>query len=108
MEAFKCGVFLDKVFCIWYNCNRDKQVSNPETTLVKQIEFADGRTIQYEYDEEERITKVTDSVDGAYEYTYDALGQLLTEKKNNVTVNTMTYDNYGNIKTKNGITVVCC
>ena len=35
-----------------------KVVSNPETTLVKQIEFADGRTIQYEYDAEEHITKV--------------------------------------------------
>ena len=84
--------------------DNDKQVSKPETTLVKQIEFADGRTIQYEYDAEERITKVIDSIDGTYEYTYDALGQLLTEKKNNVTVNTMTYDKYGNIATKNGKT----
>ena len=32
----------------------DKKVSDPQTTLVKQIEFADGRTIQYEYDAEER------------------------------------------------------
>ena len=82
----------------------DKKVSDAQTTLVKQIEFADGRTIQYEYDAEERITKVIDSVDGTFEYTYDALGQLLTEKKNNVTVNTMTYDKYGNIATKNGKT----
>ena len=82
--------------------DNDKQVSKAETALVKQIEFADGRTIQYEYDAEERITKVTDSVDGIYEYTYDELGQLLTEKKNNVIVNTMTYDSYGNILTKNG------
>ncbi len=72
--------------------DNDKVVSNPETALVKQIEFADGRTIQYEYDAEERITKVTDSVDGTYEYTYDALGQLVTEKKNGTTINTMTYD----------------
>ena len=83
--------------------DNDKVVSNPETTLVKQIEFADGRTIQYEYDAEERITKVIDSVDGTYEYTYDALGQLVTEKKNGTTINTMTYDGYGNIKTKNGV-----
>ena len=80
-----------------------KVVSNPETTLVKTIEFVDGRTIQYEYDAEERITKVIDSVDGTYEYTYDVLGQLLTEKKNGTTINTMTYDGYGNIKTKNGV-----
>ena len=83
--------------------DNDKVVSNPETTLVKTIEFADGRTIQYEYDAEERFTKVIDSVDGTYEYTYDALGQLLTEKKNGTTINTMTYDGYGNIKTKNGV-----
>ena len=38
--------------------DNDKVVSNPETTLVKTIEFADGRTIQYEYDAEERITEV--------------------------------------------------
>ena len=86
--------------------DNDKVVSNPETTLVKQIEFADGRTIQYEYDPEERITKVIDSVNGTYEYTYDVLGQLLTEKKNGTTINTMTYDGYGNIKTKNGISYV--
>ena len=90
--------------------DNDKQVSKPETTLVKQIEFADGRTIQYEYDAEERITKVTDSVDGVYEYTYDELGQLLTEKVNGATVNTMMYADsvdptkkYGNILKKNGV-----
>lgn len=38
--------------------DNNKVVSSPETTLVKTIEFADGRTIQYEYDAEERITKV--------------------------------------------------
>ena len=83
--------------------DNDKQVSTPETTLVKKIEFADGRTIEYEYDDEERITKVTDSIDGVYEYTYDAVGQLLAETVNDVTVNTMTYDKYGNITSKNGI-----
>lgn len=31
-----------------------KQVSEPTTTLVKEIRFHDGRTIAYEYDEEER------------------------------------------------------
>ncbi|MBQ7347919.1 MAG: hypothetical protein IJW55_08175 [Clostridia bacterium] len=90
--------------------DNDKQVSKPETTLVKQIEFADGRTIQYEYDAEERITKVIDSVDGVYEYTYDELGQLLTEKVNGNTVNNMVYADssdltkkYGNILEKNGV-----
>ena len=84
----------------------DKEVSDPQTTLVKQIEFADGRTIEYTYNNEERITKVVDSIDGTYEYTYDALGQLLTETVNGVVVNTMTYDQYGNIKTKNGKTYI--
>ena len=79
-----------------------KQVSEPTTTLVKEIRFHDGRTIAYEYDAEERITKVTDSADGVTEYTYDALGQLLTETKGSQTVS-VTYDKYGNIQSKNGI-----
>ena len=76
--------------------------SAPTTNLVKQILLSDGRTISYEYDPEERITKVIDSVDGTTEYTYDAQGQLLTETTNGVVLNTMTYDAYGNILTKNG------
>ena len=90
--------------------DNDKVVSSPETELVKTIEFADGRTIQYEYDAEERITKVTDNVDGTTVYTYDSLGQLLTEVKNNVPINTMMYapeddpkKQYGNILKKNGV-----
>ena len=86
-----------------------KLKSSPTTQLVSQIVLSGGRTIAYEYDAEERITKVDDSVDGITEYTYDALGQLITEKHKAVdateyvTVNTMTYDNYGNILTKNGV-----
>ncbi len=90
--------------------DNDKVVSNPETALVKQIEFADGRIIQYEYDAEERITKVIDSVDGTTVYTYDSLGQLVTEKKNGTTINEMVYapendpkKQYGNILKKNGV-----
>ena len=80
-----------------------KQVSDPQTTLVKQIEFADGRIIEYEYDAEERITRVIDTVDGTYEYVYDEQGQLLTEMRNGDTVSRMTYDDYGNIINKNGV-----
>ena len=81
----------------------EKLKSSPTTQLVSQITFSGGRTISYEYDAEERITKVTDSVDGVTEYTYDELGQLLTETVNGTVINAMTYDNYGNIKTKNGV-----
>ena len=77
--------------------------STPTTQLVSRIVLSGGRTISYEYDAEERITKVVDSVDGTTEYTYDALGQLLTETVNGTVVNEMTYDNYGNIRTKNGV-----
>ena len=80
----------------------EKLKSAPTTQLVERIILSDGRILSYEYDPEERITKVTDSVDGVTEYTYDALGQLLTETQNGEVVNTMTYDNYGNILTKNG------
>ena len=62
-----------------------------------------GRTLQYEYDGEQRITKVTDSVEGVTEYTYDMLGQLICEKRNGV-VTDITYDEYGNILTKGGKT----
>ena len=75
----------------------EKGKSSPTTQLVNRIVLTGGRTLDYEYDAEERITKVTDSVDGVTEYTYDALGQLLTETKDDEAVNTMTYDNYGNI-----------
>ena len=76
--------------------------SAPTTQLVKQIILSDGRTISYEYDAEDRITRVEDSLEGITQYTYDAQGQLLTETRNNVVVNVMTYDKYGNILTKNG------
>ena len=81
----------------------DKVKSCPTTQLVSKITIFDGRTIEYEYDAEERITKVTDSVDGTTEYTYDALGQLLTETVDGTVVNSMEYDNYGNILKKNDI-----
>ena len=74
----------------------------PGYKVFDEIRFHDGRTIAYEYDAEERITKVTDSADGVTEYTYDALGQLLTETKGSQTVS-VTYDKYGNIQSKNGI-----
>ena len=78
-----------------------KLKSSATTQLVSQIILSGGRTISYEYDAEERITKVVDSVDGTTEYTYDALGQLLTETVNDQVVNSMEYDNYGNIVKKN-------
>ena len=77
---------------------------SPTTQLVSRILLSDGRTLEYEYDVEERITKVVDSVDGTTEYTYDALGQLLTETVNGSVINSMTYDAYGNIRSKNGKT----
>ena len=84
-----------------------KLKSSPTTNLVSQIILSDGRTLSYEYDAEERITKVTEAAADGTEtvtaYTYDAQGQLLTETVNGVVVNTMTYDNYGNILTKNGV-----
>ncbi len=72
------------------------------TQLVRKITYSNGRTIEYVYDEEERIKGIADSVEGITEYTYDALGQLTQERKNGVTVTFMTYDNYGNILSKNG------
>ncbi len=81
----------------------EKVKSVPTTKLVDKITYANGRTIRYQYDPEERITKVTDSVDGVTEYTYDILGQLICEKRNGVATD-ITYDECGNILTKGGKT----
>lgn len=62
-----------------FSAKNSKVKSAPTTQLVKDITFGDGRTISYEYDPEERITRVNDSVDGVTEYTYDALDRLKTE-----------------------------
>ena len=47
----------------------EKGKSSPTTQLVSRIVLTGGRTLEYEYDAEERITKVTDSADGITEYT---------------------------------------
>jgi len=52
---------------------------SPTTRLMSRIVLSGGRTIAYTYDAEERITKITDSVDGVTEYTYDEFGRLLSE-----------------------------
>jgi len=85
-----------------------KLKSSPTTNLISEIVLSDGRTLSYEYDPEERITSVTETykvgaetVTNTTSYTYDALGQLLTETANGVVVNSMEYDNYGNITKKN-------
>ena len=84
--------------------------SSATTQLVSQIVLSDGRALSYGYDAEERITSVVETytvdetpVTNTTIYTYDVLGQLLTETVNGKVVNSMEYDNYGNIKTKNGI-----
>ena len=88
--------------------NNGNLKSTPTTNLVSKIILSDGRTLSYEYDAEERITKVVDSVGGTTVYTYDAQGQLTEERilgatsDEDIVVNAMTYDGYGNILTKNG------
>ena len=102
-----------------------KVKSSATTQLVSQIILSDDRTLSYEYDAEERITSITEkyAVDkvettDTTSYTYDALGQLLTETNvvqtidrseeepvvtvTSKLVNSMEYDNYGNIVEKNG------
>ena len=87
-----------------------KVKSSATTQLVSQIVLSNGTTLSYGYDAEERITSVIETytvddtpVTNTTTYTYDALGQLLTETVNGTVVNEMTYDNYGNILSKNGV-----
>lgn len=84
------------------NKDNEKLKSTPTTQLVSRITLSNGRTLEYEYDAEERITKVVDSEEGTTEYTYDAFGQMLTEKKNGAVINNMVYNSYGNILSKSG------
>ena len=86
-----------------------KVKSSATTQLVSQIILSNGTTLSYGYDAEERITSVVETytvddtpVTNTTLYTYDALGQLLTETVNGNVVNSMEYDNYGNIVEKNG------
>ena len=85
-----------------------KLKSSATTQLVSRIALSDGTTLSYGYDAEERITSVVETytvddvpVTNTTLYTYDALGQLLTEMVNGQVVNSMEYDNYGNIVKKN-------
>ena len=86
-----------------------KVKSSATTQLVSQIILSNGTTLSYGYDAEERITSVVETytvddtpVTNTTIYTYDVLGQLLTETVNGEVVNSMEYDNYGNITKKNG------
>ena len=87
------------------NKDNEKLKSTPTTQLVSRITLSNGRSLDYEYDAEERITKVIDT-DGdtveITEYTYDALGHMLTETKNGAVINNMVYNSYGNILSKSG------
>ncbi len=80
--------------------------SSPTTQLVSQIVLSNGTTLSYGYDAEERITSVVEnykvgdtSVTNTTLYTYDALGQLVTETVNGITTK-FEYNNYGNILAK--------
>ncbi len=94
------------------DCHRTngKIKSTAITQLVKEILLSDGRKLAYEYDAEAHITSVTETytengttITNVTAYTYDALGQLLTESVNGQVINAMTYDGYGNILTKNQV-----
>ena len=83
-----------------------KLKSSPTTSLVSQIVLSNGTTLSYTYDAEEHITSVTETYEvddvpvvKVTSYTYDALGQLLTETSNGITTK-FEYDNYGNIIVK--------
>ena len=83
--------------------------STPTTQLVSRVILSDGTELSYGYDAEERISHVVETrtvggtpVTNTTLYTYDALGQLVSESVNGNPVTTVSYDSYGNITSKNG------
>ncbi len=101
-SAFRKFEYLDGECTDNHHAN-NKVKSAPTTQLVSKITLSNGRTLEYSYDAEERITRIVDSAEGTTCYTYDALGQLLTETVNGAVKTAMSYDNYGNIRSKNGV-----
>ena len=93
----------------------DKLKSTPTTQLVKRITLSDGRTLDYEYDGEERITKVVDSykVAGSEAETVEAeataetdeaaaesTSEASSETQTVTTVTEYTYDSLGQLLTE--------
>ena len=78
----------------------------PTTTLVKEIcisgikedEYTGDYRICYEYDAEDRITRMSDTLGSDITYRYDERGQLIFASTDGY----ITYDKYGNIMTKGG------
>ena len=92
MRAAECSIIL----------NSDDIVT--KKTLINSI--------RYSYDKQGQLIKKiitssnkaeADTVVSETVYTYDSLGQLIKETRDGVVINEMTYDKYGNIKTRNGI-----
>lgn len=77
----------------------EKLRSTATTQLVSEIVFSNDRTISYQYDAEDRIVRVNDSVSGVCDYTYNALNLLESETIEGETTKYL-YDGYGNILEK--------
>ena len=76
------------------------------TTQVSKLLYTDlavPLTYEYTYNKLGNITSISDPLDGEKSYTYDKLGQMLSETIDDTTY-TYTYDNVGNLLTADNST----
>ena len=70
-----------------------------ENSKVELINYNDGSSVSYTYDNDDNITMVKENDQVVTEYQYDLLDRLIVEiDYKNSTISKYTYDLYGNIK----------
>jgi RHS repeat-associated protein len=84
------------------NCNTPNECTNASITVIGRDYLANDQTITYTYDDLNRLTAADYDIGLYYHYTYDAVGNRLSQETayNNTPVTTnYTYDNANRIAT---------
>ena len=75
---------------------KKKRPGDPAGNLI-QLTYPDGKVVTYKYDQNNRLTTVTDWAGRITTYTYDDNGRLMTTAFPNQTQETRTYDASGKL-----------